>query len=244
MERVLSDPGAEPLIRRWGREAVKSAARDAVRGGARSAPGILERSAAALASAFAPEAPRVVNATGVLIHTNLGRAPLSERARAAAAAAAEGYHALEIDLDSGKRGSRGVRTRALAARLLGAEDAHVVNNNAAAVLLALAATARGGEVLVSRGELVAIGGSFKIPEILEASGARLAEAGTTNRTRIADFERARSKATTALLTVHPSNYEIRGFAERPAFSEIALFCRKRRLPWIHDHGSGNVADLS
>jgi L-seryl-tRNA(Ser) seleniumtransferase len=244
MERVLSDPAAGPLIRRWGREPVKSAVREAARLGARSVPDLLERSAAALVSAFAPEAPRVVNATGVLIHTNLGRAPLSERARGAAAAAAEGYHALELDLESGKRGSRGARTRALAARLLAAEDAHVVNNNAAAVLLALAAIARGGEVLVSRGELVAIGGSFKIPEILEASGARLAEAGTTNRTRIADFERVRSKATTALLTVHPSNYEIRGFAERPAFSEIALFCRKRRLPWIHDHGSGTIADLS
>src|SRR5689334_13518795 len=122
MERVLSDPAAAPLIRRWGREPVKSAVREAARLGARGVPDLLERSAAALVSAFAPEAPRVVNATGVLIHTNLGRAPLSERARGAASAAAEGYHALEIDLDSGKRGSRGARTRALAARLLGAED--------------------------------------------------------------------------------------------------------------------------
>ena len=244
IERVLSDAAAGPLIRRWGRESVKAAARDAARAGGRSAAEILERVEAALAATFAPEAPRVVNATGVLIHTNLGRAPLSERVRDAVAAAAEGYHALELDLETGKRGSRGGKTRALAARLLGAEDALVVNNNAAAVLLALAAVGRGGEVLVSRGELVAIGGSFKIPEILEASGARLAEAGTTNRTRIADFEEARSKATTALLTVHPSNYEIRGFAERPTLGEIALFCRKRKLPWIHDHGSGAVADLA
>ena len=244
IERVLSDPGAEALVRRYGRDAVKLAARAAVKEGGAEVGAILDRCSRALAAEFAPEAPRVVNATGVLIHTNLGRAPLSERVRDAVAAAAEGYHAVELDLATGKRGSRGARTRALAARLVGAEDAHVVNNNAAAVLLALAATAAGGEVLVSRGELVAIGGSFKIPEILEASGARLRETGTTNRTRIADFERARSRETAALLTVHPSNYEIRGYAERPTFAEIARFCRSHRLPWIHDHGSGTIADLS
>ncbi len=245
IERILSDPRAEPLVRRFGRDSVKLAARAAARQEGRDLAAILERSARALAEAFAPEAPRVVNATGVLIHTNLGRSPLSARVRRAIADAAEGYHAVELDLASGKRGSRGTKARALAARLVGAEDALIVNNNAAAVLLALAAAAGGGgEVLVSRGELVAIGGSFKIPEILEASGARLREVGTTNRTKIGDFERARTKETSAVLTVHPSNYEIRGFAERPAFPEIARFCRARRLPWIHDHGSGTIADLS
>jgi L-seryl-tRNA(Ser) seleniumtransferase len=244
MERILSDPRAEPLIRRFGRESVKLAARAAARQSGRDLGAILERSARSLDEEFATEAPRVVNATGVLIHTNLGRSPLSARVRRAIADAAEGYHAVEMDLASGKRGSRGAKARALAARLVGAEDAVIVNNNAAAVLLALAAAAGRGEVLVSRGELVAIGGSFKIPEILEASGARLREVGTTNRTKIGDFERARSKETTAVLTVHPSNYEIRGFAERPAFSEIARFCRARKLPWIHDQGSGTIADLS
>jgi L-seryl-tRNA(Ser) seleniumtransferase len=244
IERVLSDPGAEPLVRRYGRDSVKLAARAAAKEGGGRVDAILARSAAALAREFSAEAPRVVNATGVLIHTNLGRSPLSARVRDAIAAAAEGYHAVELDLGSGKRGSRGTKARALAARLVSAEDAIVVNNNAAAVLLALAAVAGKGEVLVSRGELVAIGGSFKIPEILEASGARLREVGTTNRTKIADFERARTKETAAVLTVHPSNYEIRGFAERPVFSEIARFCRSRRLPWIHDHGSGTIADLA
>jgi len=245
IDRILSDHRAAPLIDRFGREAVKAAARMAAKTEGGPDPGaILERCARELAARFAAEAPRVVNATGVLIHTNLGRSPLSARVRAAIAAAAEGYHAVELDLSTGKRGSRGTKTRALAAILVGAEDAHVVNNNAAAVLLALAATAAGREVLVSRGELVAIGGSFKIPEILEASGARLREVGTTNRTKIADFERARSDRTAAVLTVHPSNYEIRGYAARPSFSEIAGFCRRRRLPWIHDHGSGTIADLS
>jgi L-seryl-tRNA(Ser) seleniumtransferase len=244
IERVLSDPRAEPLVRRFGRDSVKLAARAAARQGGGDVGAILERSARALADEFAPEAPRVVNATGVLIHTNLGRSPLAARVRRAIADAAEGYHAVEFDLVTGKRGSRGTKARALAARLAGAEDALIVNNNAAAVLLALAAVAGRGEVLVSRGELVAIGGSFKIPEILEASGARLREVGTTNRTKISDFERARTKETAAVLTVHPSNYEIRGFAERSAFPEIARFCRARRLPWIHDHGSGTIADLS
>ncbi|HET9796210.1 MAG TPA: L-seryl-tRNA(Sec) selenium transferase, partial [Thermoanaerobaculia bacterium] len=244
IERVLSDRRAEPLVRQFGRESVKLAARAAAKEGGLDVEGILARSARVLAEEFAAESPRVVNASGVLIHTNLGRAPLAARVRRAIADAAEGYHAVELDLASGKRGSRGTKARALAARLVGAEDALIVNNNAAAVLLALAAQARGGEVLVSRGELVAIGGSFKIPEILEASGARLREVGTTNRTKIADFERARTKATAAVLTVHPSNYEIRGFAERPAFLEIARFCRARRLPWIHDHGSGTIVDLS
>ncbi len=210
----------------------------------REVPAILDACRRRLSETFAPEAPRVVNATGVLIHTNLGRSPLSPRVSRAMRDAAEGYHAVELDLSTGKRGARGARTRALAARLLGAEDALVVNNNAAAVLLALASIAAGREVLVSRGELVAIGGSFKIPEILEASGARLREVGTTNRTTIADFARGFSRDVAALLTVHPSNYEIRGYVRRASFGEIADFCRRRRIPWIHDHGSGAIADLS
>jgi len=245
MEKILSDPAAAPLIGRYGRESLKIAARAVLRRApGRDIPGILGGCADELAAIFSPEAPRVINATGVLIHTNLGRAPLSPAAARAIADTAEGYHAVELDLRSGKRGSRGARTAALAARLLDAEDALIVNNNAAAVLLALAATSAGREVLVSRGELVAIGGSFKIPEILEASGARLREVGTTNRTKIEDFARAASSEVAALLTVHPSNYEVRGYTRRASFEEIADLCVRRRIPWIHDHGSGTISDLA
>lgn len=245
MEKILSHPDAGPLVARYGRECVKLAARAvALERPSPDPAGILARCADELAATFSPEAPRVVNATGVLIHTNLGRAPLSDGARRAIADAAEGYHAVELDLESGKRGARGARAGALAARLVGAEDALVVNNNAAAVLLALAATAGGRDVLVSRGELVAIGGSFKIPEILETSGARLREVGTTNRTKIEDFERAVSPSVAAVLTVHPSNYEVRGYTRRASFLEISALCRRSRIPWIHDQGSGAIADLA
>jgi len=245
MEKILSHPGAGPVIARYGREALKDTARAVFRSStARSIEAILGECEKRLAKEFAPDGRRVVNGTGVLIHTNLGRAPLSPRVSRAILDAAEGYHAVELDLETGKRGGRGAHTRALAARLLSAEDALVVNNNAAAVLLALAATAPGREVLVSRGELVAIGGSFQIPEILETSGARLREVGTTNRTTIADFSRGFSRDVAALLTVHPSNYEIRGYVRKAAFAEIADFCRRRKIPWIHDHGAGSIADLS
>ena len=245
MERLLSHPGAEGLLARYGREAVKDALRDVMRSFAgEGAEGLLARGSRRLAEIFSPEVRRVVNATGVLIHTNLGRAPLGESARAAAAGAAEGYQSIEIDLATGRRGSRGARTRAQLARFLGAPDALIVNNNAAAVLLALAASASGREVLVSRGELPAIGGSFKIPEILEASGARLKEIGTTNRTKIQDYERALAPEVAAILTVHASNYEIRGYVQRPAFEDIARLARRRRIPWIHDQGTGNLRDLA
>jgi L-seryl-tRNA(Ser) seleniumtransferase len=244
MERVLSDPRAEPLIHAYGRDAVKDAASEVVRRRAAVASeGILEKAAELLARRFEPEPARVINATGVLIHTNLGRAPLSENARRAVADAAGGYVDVEMDLESGRRGSRGRRLRGMLAAFVGTEDSLAVNNNAAAVLLALASTSAGREVLVSRGELVAIGGSFKIPEILEVSGATLREVGTTNRTKVEDYERAFSKRTASVLTVHPSNYEIRGYAKRPSFSEIARLAGKRRIPWIHDHGSGNPIEL-
>jgi L-seryl-tRNA(Ser) seleniumtransferase len=245
MEKILSHPDAEPLVARYGRECVKIAARAILRRAPDGDPSVVvSRCAGELAATFSPEAPRVVNATGVLIHTNLGRAPLSEGARRAIRDSAEGYHAVELDLETGKRGSRGARTGALVARLAGADDALVVNNNAGAVLLALAAIAAGRDVLVSRGELVAIGGSFKIPEILETSGARLKEIGTTNRTKIDDFARAVTPSVAAILTVHPSNYEVRGYTRRASFAEISALSRRRRIPWIHDHGSGAIADLA
>ncbi len=244
MERLLSDPRAAGLTERYGRPALKEAATAVIQARAAVDAGeILEASERVLARRFEPDPVRVVNATGVLIHTNLGRAPLSGSARRAIGEAAAGYQSVEIDLVSGRRGSRGKKLRELLASFLGTEDALAVNNNAAAVLLALSATAAGREVLVSRGELVAIGGSFKIPEILELSGARLREVGTTNRTKIEDYERAFSKHTAALLTVHPSNYEIRGYSKRPAPADVGALARKKRIPWIHDHGSGNPIGL-
>jgi L-seryl-tRNA(Ser) seleniumtransferase len=185
----------------------------------------------------------VVNGTGVLLHTNLGRAPLPETARAALLEAAAGYATVEYEPVAGARGKRQDHIRALARDLFSCGDAIAVNNNAAAVLLALAALARDRSVLVSRGELVAIGGSFKIPEILEASGARLREVGTTNRTTAEDYRKAFSADVALLLSVHPSNYEIRGYTRRPAPYELAAIAREAGVPWLHDHGTGAVVPL-
>jgi L-seryl-tRNA(Ser) seleniumtransferase len=197
----------------------------------------------ALARRFAPTLERAINGTGVLLHTNLGRAPLSEPARAAILEAASGYSTVEYDPARGARGRRQDHVRRLAKDVFGCDDAIAVNNNAAAVLLALAALARGRAVLVSRGELVAIGGSFKIPEILEASGARLSEVGTTNRTTAEDYRRAFSPDVALLLSVHPSNYEIRGYTRRPSPSELAALAREAGVPWLHDQGTGCVVAL-
>jgi L-seryl-tRNA(Ser) seleniumtransferase len=244
MERLLSDRRAAVLTARFGRAAVKEAFSSIARERRALDPEkIFSEADEFLEAQFEPEPIRVINATGVLIHTNLGRSPLSPGAREAVARAASGYQSVEIDLDSGRRGSRGKRLRSLLASFLGADDTFVVNNNAAAVLLSLSATASGREVLVSRGELVAIGGSFKIPEILETSSARLHEVGTTNRTKIEDFARAFSRDVACVLTVHPSNYEIRGYTKHPTLAEIGEFARKKKIPWIHDHGAGNAIRL-
>ncbi len=244
MERLLSDRRAAVLTARFGRNAVKQAISELVRGrAATEGEAIFDAADRLLEARFESDPLRVINATGVLIHTNLGRAPLSPGAREAVAAAAAGYQSVEIDLESGRRGSRGRKIRGLLASFLGAQDALVLNNNAAAVLLSLSATSAGREVLVSRGELVAIGGSFKIPEILETSSARLREVGTTNRTKIEDYARAFSREVASVLTVHPSNYEIKGYTKRPTFAEVAEFAKKRKIPWIHDHGAGNPIHL-
>ncbi|HEY6051654.1 MAG TPA: L-seryl-tRNA(Sec) selenium transferase, partial [Thermoanaerobaculia bacterium] len=182
--------------------------------------------------------------TGVLLHTNLGRAPLSEPAQRAVEDVAAGYSTVEYDPATGGRGRRQDHVRGAARDLFGCEDALAVNNNASAVFLALSALARGRRVLISRGELVAIGGSFQIPSILEASGATLAEVGTTNRTTIEDYRRGITDGVAVLLTVHPSNYEIRGFTARPEPAELAELARTAGIPWIHDQGTGCVVDLS
>ncbi|MCX7605177.1 MAG: L-seryl-tRNA(Sec) selenium transferase, partial [Bryobacteraceae bacterium] len=186
---------------------------------------------------LAPSLRRVINATGVILHTNLGRAPLP------AFPPPQGYSNLEYDLDTGRRGRRDVHAAPLLERLLGAPGI-VVNNNAAAVFLALHELAAGGEVIVSRGELIEIGDGFRIPEIMQRSGARLVEVGTTNRTRIEDYRHAITSETRLLLRVHPSNFVIHGFAGRPSIEELCALGRERGIPVYEDLGSGCLADLS
>ena len=198
---------------------------------------IPERVRAAL-EAEAPPLRRVLNATGVFLHTNLGRAPLPREVVAGLADRLDAYCDLEMSLETGRRSDRGRRVENLVRALTGAEAALVVNNNAAALVLALSALASGREVLLSRGELVEIGGSFRIPDILEASGARLIEVGTTNRTRLADYERAIRPGVSLVLKVYPSNYRIRGFVEAVDPAALADFAHRRGLPLLVDEGSG------
>jgi L-seryl-tRNA(Ser) seleniumtransferase len=196
-----------------------------------------------LAAARAPRLRRVINATGVIVHTNLGRAPLAHAALDRVHEVAAGYSNLEYDLDEGARGSRQEHVTAILRELTGAEAALVVNNNAAAVMLALAALAEGREVLVSRGELIEIGDGFRIPDVLERSGARLREVGTTNRTRAADYESAIGPETALLLRVHQSNFRVVGFTEQPALEELALVAKSHKVPLVDDLGSGALVDV-
>jgi L-seryl-tRNA(Ser) seleniumtransferase len=205
---------------------------------------LLDAVLAELARVRRPSLRRVLNATGVLVHTNLGRAPLSEAALARVAEVAAGYSNLEYDLERGERGSRQDHLAPLLCRLTGAEAALVVNNNAAAVFLALAALAEGREVVVSRGELIEIGDGFRIPEVLARSGARLVEVGTTNRTRVADYERAVGAETALLLRVHQSNFRVLGFTERPQLDELARLAGRAGLPLVDDLGSGALAAVA
>lgn len=192
----------------------------------------------------APHPRGVINATGVLLHTNLGRAPLAPAAQAAVAEAARGYSNLELDLGTGRRGSRLGRLEAKLVALSGAEAAHVVNNNAAAVLLALNTLALGRSVVVSRGELVEIGGSFRVPAIMERAGVRLCEIGTTNRTHLSDYANAITPEVALLLKVHRSNFEQRGFVAEPDVAELAALAKERGIPLVEDLGSGTLLDLS
>ena len=180
----------------------------------------------------------IINATGVLLHTNLGRTPLHPEAAEAARAVAVGYSNVEIDLHQGARGGRGAYLTHLIKHLTGAEAALVVNNCAAALLVSLAAIASGAEVPVSRGELIEIGGSYRLPELMKASGCQLVEVGTTNRTRIADYQNALTDRTAMILKVHPSNYQVTGFSEEASLSELATVAGQARVPLVHDLGSG------
>ena len=236
-ERLASEP--RPLALAAARAALDRA-REEIRAGAD--PGDpAERALRELDRLRRPRLRRVLNATGVVAHTNLGRAPLAETALAQVVEAARGYSNLEYDLAEGRRGSRQDHCADVLRRLTGAEAALVVNNNAAAVLLALAALAEGREVVVSRGELIEIGDGFRIPDVLARSGARLVEVGTTNRTRAADYERAVGPGTALLLRVHQSNFRVVGFAEQPRLEELARVAKRHGLPLVDDLGSGHLS---
>ena len=238
-KRLAEEPA--PLVVAAARE-VLARAREEIAAG--QEPGDLaERTLAELAAAQAPALRRALNATGVIVHTNLGRAPLPEAALARALEVGRGYSNLEYDLTAGGRGSRQDHVAAILRRLTGAEAALVVNNNAAAVMLALAALAEGREVLVSRGELIEIGDGFRIPDVLARSGARLHEVGTTNRTRAADYERAIGLETAVLLRVHQSNFRVVGFTEQPTVEQLAAVARRHELPLVDDLGSGVLVHL-
>jgi len=236
-ERLAGEP---PGLAVEAARAALARAREEIRAG--HDPGDLgERALQELSSAREPSLRRVLNATGVIVHTNLGRAPLPTAALERALEVGRSYSNLEYDLDEGARGSRQDHVAAILRRLTGAEGALVVNNNAAAVLLALAALAEGREVLVSRGELIEIGDGFRIPDVLARSGARLREVGTTNRTRAADYERAIGSETAVLLRVHQSNFRVVGFTEQPSVAELAAVAERHGLPLVDDLGSGALS---
>jgi L-seryl-tRNA(Ser) seleniumtransferase len=242
---LRSEPGrrasgrfGRPVVRRAIRAVLDDARKDAAKGGAPPERDAILARAAALAARMSFGLSPVINATGVVLHTNLGRAPLPEEAVRAVSLAVRGYTDLEVDREPGTRGRRTSRAEFLLAALTGAEEALVVNNNAAALLLAMAALARRKDVLVSRGELIEIGGEFRLPEIMRASGARLVEVGTTNRTRLGDYRAALTERAGMILKVHPSNYRVVGFAESPSVSSLAGLAGRNGIPLLYDTGSG------
>jgi L-seryl-tRNA(Ser) seleniumtransferase len=254
IEQLRLRPALRALEARYGRSAIVDALRaeaGAFRERARHAAGTEDPSDAIeqgtidrLARTMGGSLRQVINATGVILHTNLGRAPLAPAAAERVARLSSGYTNLEYDLARGERGRRDVHAERLLCRLTGAEAAVVVNNNAAATLLVLAALAAGREVIISRGELVEIGGGFRVPDVLAQSGAVLREVGTTNRTRLADYAAAIGDRTALILRVHPSNFRIEGFTERPSVADLAALSQRFRIPLAEDLGSGYLADES
>jgi L-seryl-tRNA(Ser) seleniumtransferase len=256
VDRLLSDPVLEDLKSRYEEDIVKRFVRlslDELRedirlGSAQEADCTGEALAARIEKRIServgPKLTTVINATGVIIHTNLGRSPLSKRVTDRISQAAQYYSNLEYDLDMGRRGERNSHLRTLMEELTGAEAALAVNNNAAAVLLALSSIAEGREVVVSRGELIEIGGSFRIPDVMAHSGAILREVGTTNRTHTDDYVKALNDNTALILKVHPSNYRIMGFTREVELEELVSIGRERGIPTMMDLGSGCLVDLS
>lgn len=253
VDRVLQEEAIASLAVQWGHDLTVHAIRETLdetrqmirEGGiCPPLPGLVRQIAERLTAHLRPTLRPVINATGVIIHTNLGRAPLSAEARAAMDAVAVGYSNLEYDLKAGQRGSRYVHAEELLCRLTGAEAALVVNNNAAAVLLILMCFARGREVIISRGQLVEIGGGFRIPDVMRQSGAVLVEVGTTNRTYLHDYEAAITETTAALMRVHRSNFQLLGFVHEPSLSELAELATQRGLLLLDDLGSGTLLDTA
>ncbi len=252
--RLITHEALRPIMAQWPQSLVVEAIRkelELLRGQLASGQQtdcdpvtIAERVGACLAMDSAAQLRPVINATGIVLHTNLGRAPLAEVAALAAYEAARSYCNLELDLAAGNRSSRPKPIRELLMRLTGAESATVVNNCAAATVISLRALASGKEVIVSRGQLIEIGGGFRIPEIMAVSGAVLREVGTTNITRVADYEKAIGTNTGLLMRVHPSNYRVRGFTETPSLEEMVALARKHSLPIIDDVGSGAMFDFA
>jgi L-seryl-tRNA(Ser) seleniumtransferase len=254
VESLLTSPVGTELIARYGRDStleafrtVLSAARERLR--ARESSGadtqsLLEQAADALRERFTPTLRPVINATGIIIHTNLGRAPLSKAAQQAIAEVAGHYSTLEFDLKTGKRGSRLRHAAELLSEITGAEAALVVNNNAAALVLILSAFAQGREAILSRGQLVEIGGGFRVPEVMEQSGAKLVEVGTTNRTRAADYARAITPQSALLMRAHASNFKQIGFVESASLAEMAKVAHSHGLLLVDDLGSGALLDTA
>ena len=256
VDKLLRTPDAETLIDSFGRQPVTNAVRDDlatlrqalakkdnVETGDVSSANILARVAVRLEADLSPSLKPVFNLTGTVLHTNLGRAPLPEEAIDAIAAVSRGASNLEYNLSTGKRGDRDVHVEETLAQLTGAEAITVVNNNAAAVLLMLNALALRKEVIVSRGELIEIGGAFRIPDIMSCAGAKLREVGTTNRTHPKDFEEAISPKTAMLMKIHTSNYEVQGFTAAVSAPDLAALAHKNDLPFVIDLGSGTMTDL-
>lgn len=248
VERILSSASFAALVSEYGRERVKEAVAEHLatlrahradydEGEARAA------AAASLATATGSTLQRTINGSGVLIHTNLGRAPIDAAIWAEAADIVTGYTNLEFDLEDGGRGARDGHLTTLCHSLFGCEAAVLTNNNAAATMLVLAATAGGKEVVVSRGELVEIGGAFRVPDVIQQGGAKLREVGTTNRTRARDYTDSISRRTAAILRVHRSNFDIVGFTETPTVPELIDVARSKKIPMLYDEGSGRVVDL-
>jgi L-seryl-tRNA(Ser) seleniumtransferase len=261
VDRLLGDDKTAPLIETFGHaltvEAIREAlgmARARLRDGGGELPSdgdLIDEAAAILRAWLLPTLRRVVNATGVIVHTNLGRAPLSEASIAAIQAVAGGYSTLEFDLESGKRGSRAVHAEGLLRRIIGAEAALVVNNNAAAVMLALSELAgptrdhpEGRGVIISRGQLVEIGGGFRVPDVMVQSGARLVEVGTTNRTHLRDYEEAIDENSALILRAHRSNFTMVGFTSEPALAELTALAARHGLLVGDDLGSGALYDTA
>lgn len=249
MERILTSAAFAPLIGEFGRDRVRDAA-TAHLGTLRQAQVAYDEGDAvtavheALSRDIASTLRRAINGSGVIIHTNLGRSPIDVAIWHEAQEIVQGYSNLEFDLGSGERGARDEHLGALCASLFGCEAAILTNNNAAGTLLLLAAVAGGKEVIVSRGELVEIGGSFRVPDVIQQGGAKLREVGTTNRTRARDYAEAVSRKTSALLRVHRSNFDIVGFTETPSVDELVAVAREKKVPMLYDEGSGRVVDLS